>query len=269
MDLGTAVAFTAALTSATPPQAIAVIPILVGPEVELGLSAIAREIGAAAAWRPGLELIDTEELFVRDPDANSARFERCGGDFECLAEALKPLGFPLAALVVVNTEIDPPRVALRAFDPSVRKIVAEEIGSVPAATGTLADALRSKASRLFDALGFLEAGRLSIACEPANADLALEPAPIGSAAPKLYWVEPGRYRVTASFDGRHVSTDVDVAPRAETRTFLQVPDSGSESTWFWAGVAAGAAAIVTIIVVAAAGRDGIDACLGPPGTPCP
>jgi hypothetical protein len=246
------------------PTTVAVIPIVVGPKRELGLSAIGREIGAAAAWRPKVQVIDAEELFVRDPSWSSARLDSCGSDIACVSEALRPFGLSLVILLVVNTEITPAVVALRALDPKRRTIRAEEIGSPL----SVKDALRAQAARLFDALGFAESGRLVVRCDSETAEIAIDPTPLDRGTGRRYWVTPGRYRVTARARDRRASAEVTIAAREEREASIVLAEDASvlESPWLWIGVGAGAAAIVATSIVLFVGR-GRDLCLGK--TPCP
>lgn len=246
---------------------LAVIPILVGPKLEVGLSSINEQIGSAAAWRPAIAVLDAEELFVRDPNHETARLENCGADLNCLARALEPLSLSYALLLVVNSEVSPPLVALRALDLKQRKIVAEEVGSVD--PQKLAETMRMRAQRLFDALGFVEAGKITVRREPDDAVIDLSPAPLAAIAGDRFWVAPGGYRVTARSSDQSVSADVAAVAGEEREVRLRVPESTSivESPWLWAGVGAGVAAIA-IAIIAASVDSGTDVCLGAPRSMC-
>lgn len=247
---------------------LAVIPILVGPKLELGLSAINEQIGSAAAWRPAIAVLDAEELFVRDPNHESARLENCGADLQCLARALEPLSLSYALLLVVNTEVTPPLVALRALDLRQRKIVAEEVGSVDPAK--LGETMNQRAHRLFDTLGFAEAGKITVRREPDDAAIDVSPAPLAPIAADRFWVAPGAYRVTARSSDQSAAAEVAAVAREEREVRLRVPESTSivESPWLWAGVGAAAAAIA-VAIIAASADGGTDVCLGRPGSMCP
>jgi hypothetical protein len=231
--------------------AMAVIPILVGSNGELGLSAIQAEVAAALEWRPAVRLVDA------DP-----RVEGCGADAVCLAGELEPFGVELAILLVANSDVDPPHLAVRALDVSKRRFVAEELGPV---AGSLREALRDRTAKVLDSLGFAKAGRLTV---KSDGEISVEPAPIEGSGPR-YWVAPGRYRVTVRWGERTAAEEVVVAAGEEREVVLAPiePPPLVESPWLWIGVAAGAAAIAVAVVLAV--RDpGTDVCLGPPGTRC-
>jgi hypothetical protein len=229
--------------------AIAVIPILVGAGFELSFSAIQAEVAAALAWRPGLDLVDAD-----------ARIESCGADAVCLAKELEPFRVAYALLLVTNSEVDPPLLAVRALDVAKREIVAQELGPIE---GTLAETLRARSAKVLDALGFPAAARLSV---KSDGEISVEPPPLAAEGSR-YWVAPGRHRITARWGDRSAAEEVVVAAGEEREVVLAPIEEPSviESPWLWIGVAAGAAAIAAAIVLGTRDR-GTDVCLGPP--PC-
>jgi len=229
--------------------AIAVIPILVGSQLELGLSAIQAEVAATTAWRPSVRLVEAD-----------ARIDSCGADAACLAKELEPYGVTFALLLVLNSEVDPPILAVRALDVSKREIVAQELGPID---GSLPETLRARSAKVLDALGFKPAGRIAV---KSDGEIAVDPAPLEGGESR-YWVAPGRYRVTARWGDRSAAEEVVVAAGEEREVVLIPIEQPSliESPWLWIGVAAGAAAIAAAIVLGTRER-GTDVCLGRP--PC-
>jgi hypothetical protein len=224
---------------------------LAGPDP--GIAAIGEEVAAVVAWRPTMRLVHAD-----------VRVEACGGDAGCLAEELAPLGVAFGLLIVINTEVDPPLLAMRVLDVERRAIAAEAFGPIGSSLET---ASRARAEKVLDAMGLLEAGRIVVKSDGA---ISIVPAPIRS-GDDGYWVVPGRHRVSARWGDRVTSEDVVITAREERTVVLAPFEERSlvESPWLWIGVAAGAAAIAAGVVAAVLVRSGTDVCLGPPDTDCP
>jgi hypothetical protein len=244
-----------ALTGAPEPITAAVIPVFVGPESELGLSVVGERVAKAAAWRPTLLLLGTEELFVRDVGDTGARLKNCGADEACLAGELARISVHLGILIIVNTEVSPPVLAIRALDVDNRKIVEGAVGALEPDEATLADAVTQRSRKIFDRLGHLEAARLVVTTIPETNDVIIDPAPIFRPSTNSYWLKPGRYRLSVRagiepaqqreievVGGRELVLEIDLRPQ----------ESLSESPWLWIGVGAAvliAASVVTIAQV--------------------
>lgn len=261
-----AAASLAAWVIAAEPMAVAVFPIVAGEGGPALGAALSEELARALAFRPGARLVRGEELFVLDPAGEGGQLERCGSDVDCLSAALAPLGLGLAILIVANTELDPPRIAVRLIDPAGRRITAESHGKVDAAG--LAQAVATRAAEVLDAVGLTEAGRLRVDTGAEPVELQLEPPPIAS-FPGGHWVAPGRQRIVVSRGEQRVDREVTVAAREDRTVSIVLEDNRSlvESPWLWIAIGLVVAGAATAVAVSASG--GTDVCLGPPGADCP
>lgn len=239
----------ALFVAALDPSPVALLPVLNGPNTAPQLAAAEAELAAAARWRPALRVLPTE---------TNARAIRCGGDVDCLAEALDSSAISFALLLIVNTEVEPPLSALRAFDVAKRKFAASETTNAP-----------DRVARILDTLGFAEAGRLTIVHDAADAELLVEPAPLERISPNHYWLAPGNYQLTLSAGGRRTSTLTTIEKARETTVNLTLGAQSSllDSPWFWTGVGAGVLAVSGAIIFAVT-RGPDEVCLGPPMS-CP
>jgi hypothetical protein len=237
---------------------MAVIPLVEGPG-DVSASLVFDAIAAEVEWRPTIELA-TEGALVVSP------FVRCGADESCIADELRSGQIDIGLVVVVNTEVAPGLVSMRAIDAASASTRAKGSGSLGAEG---AEVLRRLASKLLDELGHREAAKLRIVSEAAIEALAIEPPPLKQIAPDRFFVAPGAHTIEAIG-----ATKITIEARAGAETEVHLTPVASpsivESPWLWIAVggAAIAAGAVTAAIVLAQPND-LCVCLGRPGDPCP
>lgn len=250
---------------------LAIIPVLVGAKKEVGLSAVNEEVGSAAAMRPSLRVIVSEELFVKDSDEASLRLRECGADEDCIARELSSLSVKLGMLVVINTVLDTPVLSIRVVDVEKKLVVDRESGALTPQESTLRAAIRSRSSRLFDRLGHPRLGRLRVVTSPAGADVEVAETGLLDRSPATFWVPPGRHRVIARLHGHQVVEEwIEVGTGTDREASLELsPEESSwlAEPWLWGAASLAAALTVVMVVIIAQPRD-LCVCLGAPGSRC-
>src|SRR5262245_33759507 len=128
---------------------LAVILLIEGPG-ELSHELVLDDVAAAVAWRPTIALLKSEAV---------SPFARCGADEACLAAELLELRIALGLVVLVNTDVAPGLVSVRAIEATAGTVRARRSGSL----GVEGRALIGRmVKEVLDELGHREAARLAI-----------------------------------------------------------------------------------------------------------
>lgn len=218
---------------------IAVLPVLIGDQDRLPVSAVFAGVERAAGARP-LRPMSVDDYFFQDGRELSARALGCGEDTACLADTFAVFRAAYGLVVIANAELSPPLLSLVLVDTEKRTVLGEQFDAL--GDGPLEAQVDAAAGRLFDAAGLLRAGFLELLVEPGDATVKVA----DGRAPDLgsshrYTLAPGRIKVRAEADGHgSAEREVDILPGEVTRIELNLERESSifESPFFWGGVAA-------------------------------
>lgn len=246
------------------PLEIALVTVVAGPALDA--RGVERAVEAAVERRRDLRLVLAADV----GSLAGTRLRDCGPDAACLSEVLRETTVPLALMVVVNTRVQPPVVAVRAVGAlRGRPVRAEELGVPPGAT--TAQAVEQGSARVLEQLGFLRWAHVVIRAEPETASASvLEPALARDEAGPGLWLPPGPARLRIDAPGHSAEELRLEVAAAEDRTVditLEPENPWWRSPWFWSAVGLGVAAGVTGTVLTLTSGDRC-ACVGHPSAPC-
>ncbi len=233
---------------------LAVLPIIFeGKHGEASLSSVIDAVASASAYRLGLKLISNEEMFANAGDVAN-KVQDCGSDTLCIADRLRRFDARYGLVVVVNLAISPPLISLQMLDTDERRLVAEGAGPLVAAEKSVIEAIRSRARKMLDEAGYIEAGRIVVEVTPSRARVSLVDGQLpDNGSPNVFSVAPGRHEVRAELEG-YVSGQIEAVAIAaqETRVGLVLEEESSivSSPWFWGAIGAGVAGGVVAALLA-------------------
>lgn len=261
-----------ALCLATPavpaPTTAVVLPLVISSDREpLSSTDVIAAVSAAAARRPTLRTTGVSGLDELSAEAAS-RLRSCGPDVGCVGNVLRSAEVPIGLLVVVNTRVSPPVVALRAVsDGAVR---AERIDSRSSLEGPMVDAITRAAAVVFDELGHPAWAQLVVEVSPPEARVSVDEVSAEPRGDRSWLVPPGTVTVRAEA-AEYTQGEQTVALLAgEDRTVLLSLERIAawwESPWFWGAVGVGVAAGVVGTALALPSGDRC-LCVGHPSAPC-
>lgn len=242
------------------PDRLAVLPVLIGA-TSLEVSIVFRGVDRASEDRP-VRVMSVDDYFFQDGQELSRRALACGEDTECLARALAVFRADLGLVVIANTDVRPPLLALVLVDTERQKVLADRFATLDGTS--FDDQLEAEVGALFEQSGLTRSGRLEILVEPADASIsvAAHRRPDLDAAHR-YTLAPGRYPVRARApDHDPIERMVEIRPGEVTRLELRLKPRTTlwKSPWLWGGVitAVLVAGTVTTLVLT---QDGPANCL--------
>jgi hypothetical protein len=267
--LSTLLALCLAAPAAPEPTLVVVLPLVISGDREpLSGTDVVAAVSAAVARRPTVRTTDLGGLDELSGDA-PVRLRSCGPDVMCVGNVLRGAGVPIGLLVVVNTRVSPPVVALRAVsDGAVR---AERIDSRSSLEGPMVDAITRAAAIVFDELGHPAWAQLLVEVSPPDARVSVDEPAAEPRGDRIWLVPPGTVTVRADAP-EHTRGEQAVALLAgEDRTVILTLEREAvwwESPWFWGAVGVGVAAGVVGTALALPSGDRC-LCVGHPSAPCP
>ncbi|MEQ8278221.1 MAG: PEGA domain-containing protein [Deltaproteobacteria bacterium] len=267
--------FVAVAAIAQTPQAIAILPTVVGDSDAAPTSrALFDATRDATAWRRGLVAVPYNTLFLEGAAPVARTLRECGARPDCIRRVMREHDIDLLLNVIASYAVDPPIVTLTLIDDgeSTQNVVFQ-----PAASSVTA-LLPNKAAQLLDTAGFDRVGGASIAVVPAGARIALEGADLerSDAGQSTFRATPGTYALSVTLDGHEpIRREVSIAEGETTRVELllqpiAVEPAIVERHWFWVAVGAVVVGAATTAVVVATRPDAATClCIGGPETVCP
>lgn len=245
-----------ASSSASSPDPIALLPVVVG-DADADQALIRGEAEAATAERLGLRLLAEEQLAI-DP----ARAAACGANSRCLADVYADGPPRLVLVVVINAIASPIVLSARILDVARARFVAEQDQDV-SDNSELPARLRSLIAATLDAAGQPRWATLHLELDPPNARVE-----IGSIATLGGDVRapPGPVELTVRADGyeaRHLSLVLEAAERRAVTVSLTRQENVLASPWFWVGAGAILATAAVVVTVVAWPERSTVLCLAP------
>ncbi len=239
--------------AAEAPKRLAVLPVLEGDAPGLSVGEVFRGVDRGASARP-VRPMSVDAYFFQDGRELSNRALSCGGDTQCLADALAVFRADLGLVVIANAALDPPLLSLVLLESATREVVGDRHGTWTA-DAPFAEQLSGLLAGLLDDAGLRQLGFLEVLVEPASAVVRVGDGwPADEGAAHRYTLPPGPYPVRADASNhQRAERAVEVRPGELTRVELRLESSGSltSSPWFWGGVvavvAAGAAATIVAL----------------------
>ncbi len=254
---------------------VALLPVLVDAGDGVSASAIFRLVSKQMTLRKTLSLMSIDEFFFNEGGGRADQVLACGSDTRCVARQLAPFQADLGLVVIVNGQIDPPLVGLLTIDTRRERPIAEKYQQVSRTklwtvlNRTLADHL--------DQAGHPSWGQLRVDVEPAGASIQLSPPYAPEAGrPNLFVVPPGRYVVSAEFDGfsrDETETRIEAGASHYAALQLEAESDWYESPWLWVTAAVVIATSVTVAAIALSPEETTCGCVitadQPVCPPCP
>ena len=256
------------LTSAPEPVTVAVLPQLVLAEGEtIGPANVLLAVERATQRRPTVRALGVGAIDVL-AGARQQQLRDCGPDASCVGAILRDAGVAVGLLVVVNTRVSPPVIAVRAVvEGTVR---AEHIDSRVSIEQPLADAITRTVGVVLDALDHPEWAQLSVDAAPLDAEIRVEPPGALWRTPLVALLRPGSWTLHAQAPGHRPSDqrfDVRAGEDRAMSVVLEAETPWWQSPWFWGAV--GIAVAGGVALTAAAGSEGDRCvCVGHSLAPC-
>lgn len=253
---------------AAPPTTVVVLPLVISSDREpLSPTDVVAAVSAAAARRPTIRTTGVSGLDELAGEAGT-RLRGCGPDVSCVGGVLRSAGVPIGLLVVVNTRVSPPVIAVRAVaDGAVR---AERIDSRGSLEGPLVDAITRAAAVVLDELGHPAWAQLVVEVSPPEAQVGLDEPSAEPRGDRSWLVPPGTITVRGEAPDHTTSEQTVALLAGEDRTVLLALERVTawwESPWFWGAVGVGVAAgVVGTALALPAGERCL--CVGHPSAPC-
>lgn len=252
----TPIFLTFAASSASSPDPMALLPLVVG-DADADLPLIRREVEAASLDRLGLRLLAEEQLAI-DP----ARAAACGANSRCLADVYAESPSRLVLVVVVNTIASPIVLSARLLDVTRARFVAEHHEDVNDRS-ELPTRLRALISGTFDSAGQPRWATLHLRLDPPHARVELGAIALVGDTVRA---PPGPVELAVRAEGYQAQQLSLVVEAGEDRVLtvsLEPERTVLGSPWFWVGAAAALAAAVVVVTVVALPERNTVLCLPP------